>query len=183
MHRNMKGNRGAETKLSPGRLRNLERWKNCLELRKAGMSYETIREIVGYKSRGSVTEALNKMIALFAPPAAEDLISIEMMRLDELWQTYYTRAIGGDLPSAKFCLEIMALKGKILPDYFTPERFISAALSPTDRLDDAYGKILCLLGLNGNGNRAEGAGGSTPSGAIQKGNGKLPDLFGGGSSG
>jgi len=182
MKRNQKGNNGGATRRSPSRLKILERHKQCLELRKAGLSYETIRVTLGFRSRASVTYAIDRMVELFATPPTEDFINLELLRLDQLYSVFYNRAIGGDLASARFCLEVTLMKGKIQPHLFQPERFIGAAISASPGAGSPTDEICRILGITaGPGEGEAGQAGACGKGAP--GTDKLPNLFGNGGQG
>lgn len=59
-----------------------ERWREALELRKAGHSYDVIAERCGYSDRGAAYKAVQTALREITAEAAEDVRKLEVERLD-----------------------------------------------------------------------------------------------------
>jgi hypothetical protein len=82
------------------------RQHNALKLRAAGASYEYIAQALNYKTVSAVSVAIEKAFSDFLIEAPEEFIKLEMMRLDRIYQTFYTKALEGDAKAADMCLKI-----------------------------------------------------------------------------
>lgn len=92
----------------------VERTKSALLMRKAGWSYSSIAERLGFKSvqaaHKCVTAALTKMIE---KPSAE-LRALEVARLDLMQSTIWEKAMKGDYGAIDRCLEISKRRSLLL---------------------------------------------------------------------
>lgn len=83
-----------------------ERRKRALDLRKAGATYQTIAD----KNGVSYSQAYKDVqVALkgITRESAEDVLTLELERLDRIFLTHYANAIQGDTASARLALQIM----------------------------------------------------------------------------
>jgi hypothetical protein len=94
----------------------LEREAQMLEMRKMGYTYSQIAErykISTPKAYRIVQRAIDRYRAKVIE-SAEQLLQMELMRLDALLVTHMPRALDGDHQSAKRVIEIIALQAKLL---------------------------------------------------------------------
>jgi hypothetical protein len=94
----------------------LEREAQMLEMRKMGYTYSQIAErynISTPKAYRIVQRAIDRYRAKVIE-SAEQLLQMELMRLDALLVTHMPRALEGDQASTRRVLEIIALQAKLL---------------------------------------------------------------------
>lgn len=91
-----------------------ERDVQALNLRKAGMSYERIADTLELSNRGAAWKCVDRALKATVQEAADDLRSIELERLDELFKAAYQKAIGGYMPAIDRCLMIMDRRSRYL---------------------------------------------------------------------
>jgi hypothetical protein len=93
-----------------------ERRERCLELRRAGASYRDIGEQLGISPSAAykhVNVALNRLREDVNEQAG-DLRTLELMRLDSLFEKAYGAAMAGDLAATDRCLRCMERRSKLL---------------------------------------------------------------------
>ena len=100
-----------------------ERWAEALELRKAGYSYDHIASAVGYSSRGSAREAVMRGIKEIVREPAEEVLALELARLDEMLIKALESARNGDPQAIDAVLKIMNRRSKYL-GMDSPEKII-----------------------------------------------------------
>jgi hypothetical protein len=103
-----------ESKTSPRRLQAFERQVMALEYRKVGFTYVQIADALGYRGRQSAHYAVEQALKFAARDVADDVITLELLRLDSLFSRVYHTALMGDLPSLSACLAVMAVKASLL---------------------------------------------------------------------
>lgn len=74
-----------EPKTSPRRIEVAERRAKALELRKAGVPYDKIKDQLGYKTRAAAIQDVQRAMAAMVREPADDLRALEDERLDMLW--------------------------------------------------------------------------------------------------
>lgn len=102
---------------SAQRAKTAERRAQAIQLRIAGLDYETIAKRLGYSSRQAAAKDLQRALARnleLERTAADELRHIELMRLDRLQGSFWARALGGDLKAAEFCLKVVTERRKLL---------------------------------------------------------------------
>ncbi len=106
--------RRREPKDSERRITAKERQRECLELRKAGLSYQAIADHLGYKSKSTPHDAVMDAIHEIIREPAEDVLALELMRLDELWLPQWAQARKGDPKAMAACVKLMERRAKYL---------------------------------------------------------------------
>lgn len=105
---------GQPSKTSKGRIDVAKRRAEALELRRAGLTFQDIADRLGYKHRSAahkdVQRALEKLI--FEP--AQDVLALELSRLDALTQTLWAQARRGDLQAIDRIVKLMNRRAKYL---------------------------------------------------------------------
>jgi len=97
-------------------VQSLERELQMLEMRKMGYTYSQIAErynISTPKAYRIVQRAIERYRAKVIE-SAEQLLQMELMRLDALLVTHMPRALEGDHASTRRVIEIIALRAKLL---------------------------------------------------------------------
>ncbi|MBA8886149.1 hypothetical protein FHW12_000340 [Dokdonella fugitiva] len=91
-----------------------ERNAKALQLRKEGMNFEDIARECGFTSRQRAHEAVTAEIKRITREPAEDVLVLELERLDAMFTTPYLNAQAGDLNAINACLRIMDRRAALL---------------------------------------------------------------------
>lgn len=94
-----------------------EKRKKALELRRAGWEYQDIADEVGYANKGGAYKAVQQGIRDITREPAEELVTLELSRLDDMLAGMYERARDGDLWAVDRVLKIMEQRAKFLNLY------------------------------------------------------------------
>ncbi len=86
----------------------------ALELRKEGHSFTAIAKTVGYNSASAAHYAVKSALDRITREPAEELISLELERLDELFKIQYLNAQAGDTAALNGCLKILERRARML---------------------------------------------------------------------
>lgn len=87
----------------------------AFELRQAGASYELIAEKLGYASAETASKAVhNSLKKLYKPDDVQEVVTLELQRLDALQLIAWRRAKEGDLQAIDRILKIMERRAKYL---------------------------------------------------------------------
>ena len=101
-----------------------ERDRQCLELRRAGLTFDVIAERVGYANRGAAYKAYRRALDQTMPLSTPEARELEFDRLERLHAAVWPKALRGDLKAVDVVLRIaaarMALSGALL-DLHVPE--------------------------------------------------------------
>jgi hypothetical protein len=73
-----------ESSSSPRRITATEKRCEALELRKGGATFEQIARAVGYSGRGAACNAVQRELAALPRTPAQELLTLELERLDAL---------------------------------------------------------------------------------------------------
>ncbi|HLC05551.1 MAG TPA: hypothetical protein VJK02_21135 [Anaerolineales bacterium] len=116
--------RGGEGPTSPRRLAAKERATRALELRKSGRSYAAIADELGYNSPQASWKAVSDLLAATIQEPAKELRTLEVERLDALFDVAYPMALAllkQPAPDEKIrmqamdrCLRIMERRARLL---------------------------------------------------------------------
>lgn len=86
----------------------------ALELRMEGRTFEAIAEEVGYAGKQGAYEAVRRSLLEVVREPAEELIRLDLERLDALWGIQYLNAQAGDVQAMAACMKIMERRAKLL---------------------------------------------------------------------
>lgn len=104
-----------ESATSPRRIKAVEEKQlQALEYRKMAYTYAQIAEVLGYATAQGAYLAIQSALTRIIREPAEDVLKLELERLDAMFSKPYQAAIGGDLLAVGSCLNIMARKAKLL---------------------------------------------------------------------
>lgn len=92
----------------------LARERRVLELRRAGMPFDEIAQVVGYATRAPAHTAYKRALARKVEPVASEVRELEADRLDRLQMTWWPKAIAGDPIGLNAVLRIMERRAKLL---------------------------------------------------------------------
>jgi len=106
--------RKTNTTTAPATIAAKERAAEALRLRVQGHSFAAIAELAGYKSRQAAYDATRRAIREILREPVEELIELDIARLDELWRAQYPAAVAGDVVALNACLRILERRAKLL---------------------------------------------------------------------
>lgn len=86
----------------------------ALELRMQGKTFEAIARELGYAGKQGAYESVKRSIDAITREPAEELIKLDLERLDVLWQIQYLNAQSGDVQAMAACMKIMERRAKLL---------------------------------------------------------------------
>jgi hypothetical protein len=87
----------------------------AFELRRAGASYQLISEKLGYASAKSAENSVRaRLKGMYKPDDVEDVVEMELARLDALQLVAWRRAQEGDLAAINSILKIMERRSSYL---------------------------------------------------------------------
>ena len=86
----------------------------ALEMRMEGLTFEAIAEALGYAGKQGAYDAVRRSLAAVTREPAEELIKLDLERLDGLWQIQYLNAQAGDVQAMAACMKIMERRAKLL---------------------------------------------------------------------
>lgn len=95
------------------RIRIAERRAQALELRRSGMDYREIAARLGVSTTLAWRDVQAAVKDIIREPA-EDVRTLEIERLDRLFEAHYARALNGDHRSTELCLKVMDRRGRML---------------------------------------------------------------------
>jgi uncharacterized protein (DUF2164 family) len=86
----------------------------ALELKLSGMDYERITEELGYSNVNSAKKAAQAALKRITDPIAEDVLWMELGRLDRLMEAHWEMATDGDIKATETVLKIMQRRAHLL---------------------------------------------------------------------
>lgn len=92
----------------------LERERQVLELRQAGVDYATIADRVGFTNKGSAKRAFDRALARVHYPQVAQARDLEAARLDRLQAAHWSKALRGDDKATAQVLRIIDLRIRLL---------------------------------------------------------------------
>ena len=87
---------------------------SALEARKEGKTFSVIAEECGYNSPQAAHDAVKRALDAIIREPGDSLRSLELERLDTLWQIQYLNAQAGDVQAMAACMKIMERRAKLL---------------------------------------------------------------------
>jgi hypothetical protein len=106
--------RGCVERATPAKIVAVERQRQALELRLAGLTFEAIAREVGYSNRSSAADAVTAALRATVQVPADDLRQLECERLDSLLSAMWPKAVGGSHLAVDRCLAIMERRARLL---------------------------------------------------------------------
>lgn len=86
----------------------------ALEARKEGKTFAVIAEECGYNSPQAAHDAVKRALDAIIREPGDSLRSLELERLDTLWQIQYLNAQAGDVQAMAACMKIMERRARLL---------------------------------------------------------------------
>ena len=91
-----------------------ERQRKALELRKAGATYEQIASQLSYADRSGAAAAVKAGIKAIIAEPAQEVLALELQRLDAMLLGLWTKAKSGDVAAVDRALRIMERRANFL---------------------------------------------------------------------
>ena len=86
----------------------------ALTLRMEGQTFEAIANQLGYAGKQGAYDAVRRSLREVIREPAEELIQLDLKRLDVLWGIQYLNAQAGDVQAMAACMRIMERRAKLL---------------------------------------------------------------------
>jgi len=123
--------RDSNKKTAPATIAAKEKAAEALRLRKAGCGFDEIAQRAGYNSRQSAHNAVCRAIREILREPVEELVALDVERLDQLWQANFPAALEGDAQALAGCLRIMERRAKLLGLDAAAQKETQEAPAPT----------------------------------------------------
>ena len=92
----------------------LQRHRQALELRQAGLQYQDIADRLGYSSKSSAYKAVQSALRRTLQEPADAVRQLELARLDRMELALWPRALKGDVQAIDRILRICELRARLL---------------------------------------------------------------------
>ena len=86
----------------------------AMTLRMEGMTFEEIARQLGYAGKQGAYDAVRRSLREVIREPAEELIRLDLERLDVLWGPQYSNAQSGDVQAMAACMKIMERRARML---------------------------------------------------------------------
>ena len=92
----------------------VEKQRRCLDLRRAGVTYDVIAEQVGYSNAGAAYNAVRSALRATLQEPANEVRELEVDRLDRLERALWPAALNGDQGAIDRILRISERRARLL---------------------------------------------------------------------
>lgn len=92
----------------------IEKELRALELRRAGVTYDVIATELGFANKGGAYKAVQRALKRTLQEPADELIVLEVDRLDRLQRAVWQAAMRGDLGAVTKALQIAERRARLL---------------------------------------------------------------------
>ncbi len=106
--------RSGESLTSERRIVARDKQAECLRLRKKGLSYQAIADEIGYSNASGAEKAVKAALDRITQEPAEELLKLEIQRLDTMLLNIWDKVCEGDLYAIDRVLKIMERRAKFL---------------------------------------------------------------------
>lgn len=130
---------GRHTKTRAKNIVAVDKRKQVVELRRSGLGWDEIAAQTGYKSRGAAYTAFKEALRETIREPTQQLIDLEVARLDALFLAMWEPAMQGDHQATDRAIRIMERRAKLL-GLDAPER---VEIEESDRLKLSALRALC----------------------------------------
>ena len=86
----------------------------ALELRMEGKTFAAIAEELGYAGKQGAYDAVKRSLDAITREPAQDLLKLDLERLDAMWGIHYLNAQAGDPQALASCMKIMERRARLL---------------------------------------------------------------------
>lgn len=95
-------------------IKSIDRERKALELRRSGLTYDAISQEIGWTEPSAAHKAVKRAIKRSMQDVGEDVLELEVARLDRLMEAIWDQAVGGDLQCLDRVLKIAERRAKLL---------------------------------------------------------------------
>ena len=99
---------------SPSTIDAKVRAARALELRMEGMKFDDIATELGYNSKQAAFDAVSRELKAITREPAEEVLRLDLERLDRMWGIHYLNAQAGDAMALSSCMRIMERRARLL---------------------------------------------------------------------
>ena len=103
-----------KNKTSPSTIDAKVRAARALELRMEGMKFDDIAAELGFSGRQGAYDAVSRELKAITREPAEEVLRLDLERLDKMWGIHYLNAQAGDAMALSSCMRIMERRAKLL---------------------------------------------------------------------
>lgn len=103
-----------KNKTSPSTIDAKVRAARALELRMEGMKFDDIANELGYNSKQAAFDAVSRELKAITREPAEEVLRLDLERLDRMWGIHYLNAQAGDAQALASCMRIMERRARLL---------------------------------------------------------------------
>ena len=79
-----------------------------------GMKFDDIATELGYNSKQAAFDAVSRELRAITREPAEEVLRLDLERLDRMWGVHYLNAQAGDAIALSACMRIMERRAKLL---------------------------------------------------------------------
>lgn len=94
-----------ESKYSPRRIKAIEKQRQALELRMAGRTFESIAQVLGYKTHVGAIAAVKVALQRTLQPISEEYRALTLERLTKVLQTFWPTMLQKDPEATRLVLK------------------------------------------------------------------------------
>lgn len=105
---------GVNQNFTPKKISAVEKERQCLELRKAGATFEQIAKEVGYKFPSGAEKAIRRALKKTIQQPADDLRKLMILRLDRMLLAIWPSIQTGDTKAILAALKIEERRARLL---------------------------------------------------------------------
>lgn len=99
---------------SPSTIAAKMRAAKALELRMEGMKFDDIAAELGFSGRQGAYDAVSRELKAITREPAEEVLRLDLERLDKMWGIHYLNAQAGDAVALSSCMRIMERRARLL---------------------------------------------------------------------
>lgn len=103
-----------QTKTGQKAITALDRERQALELRKAGLGLEQIATQLGYHQPAGAYKAIKRALARSVQEPAEELRELELARLDKMLSSHWPAVLKGHVRSTEVAIRIMERRAALI---------------------------------------------------------------------
>ena len=103
-----------KNKTSPSTIDAKLRAAKALEMRMEGMKFDDIAAELGFSGRQGAYDAVSRELKAITREPAEEVLRLDLERLDKMWGIHYLNAQAGDAMALSSCMRIMERRARLL---------------------------------------------------------------------
>jgi hypothetical protein len=96
------------------RIADTQRQAEALDLYRSGKTYQQIADALGYANKSGAWWAVDRALVKIVKPAGDEVLKMELARLDRMQNAVDDKAMAGDVPAILACVRIMERRAKYL---------------------------------------------------------------------